>query len=460
MGWEETTAKTWFGDEAAQVVAILGSRGSLREKEIWRDLGASFSGDRSRVRRVLALLVVYGVVRRSEPEAPELVSEVGPQSKGKKREKSGQCDYTLCREALWLRWRAPRILRMVTRVCTDDGCADVMQRVLEKGQAWRHELVMGGREPSFLELMEKRLLVRVVDGVDPDSDSRVARKKRKAEGEVSLPQVEWQLWALNMDVCTRFLTCEMLVGLVRTRVDDRAASIIHVALDQTLLSKELDEVEPSRLRSKVESKVVHRDQLKRLLELRKDAPRVTQAQLSHYLTVLSRPEYGYLQPSSSSAVSFCVDLRRLAWELKKRMTESFVETTFGASARRVFRLLCEKKFIDQKQVGDLAMLPSKAAREALYELHLSGLIQMQEIPTTDDFKTSRSFFLWNVNMTHSSCSLLEKLYIMAANLAIMMSTCSADKNITMGKRRDMMEKLDVSIIRIDRMVHVLRDLGA
>lgn len=57
--------------------------------------------------------------------------------------------------------------------------------------------------------------------------------------------------------------------------------------------------------------------------------------------------------------------------------ESIVRERFGNKCLRVFRLLLLKKTLEQKQVADLAMVPSKEAKELLYSLLSENYITLQ-----------------------------------------------------------------------------------
>ena len=52
---------------------------------------------------------------------------------------------------------------------------------------------------------------------------------------------------------------------------------------------------------------------------------------------------------------------------------------FGSKAFRVFRLLLLKRLLDQKQVSDMAMVPSKEAKELLYTLLAERFVTLQVI---------------------------------------------------------------------------------
>lgn len=57
--------------------------------------------------------------------------------------------------------------------------------------------------------------------------------------------------------------------------------------------------------------------------------------------------------------------------------EGIVKERFGSKCLRVFRLLLLKKVLEQKQVVDMAMIPSKEARELLYSLLAENFVSLQ-----------------------------------------------------------------------------------
>ena len=71
------------------------------------------------------------------------------------------------------------------------------------------------------------------------------------------------------------------------------------------------------------------------------------------------------------------DFKKCSEELCQATIECVVRERFGSKALRVFRLLLIKKMLDQKQVADLAMIPSKEAKELLYTLLAENFVTLQ-----------------------------------------------------------------------------------
>lgn len=50
---------------------------------------------------------------------------------------------------------------------------------------------------------------------------------------------------------------------------------------------------------------------------------------------------------------------------------------FGSRCARIFRLVLQKKYLEQKQVEDFAMIPAKEAKDMLYKMLSENFILLQ-----------------------------------------------------------------------------------
>lgn len=50
---------------------------------------------------------------------------------------------------------------------------------------------------------------------------------------------------------------------------------------------------------------------------------------------------------------------------------------FGSRCARIFRLVLQKKHLEQKQVEDFAMIPAKEAKDMLYKMLSENFILLQ-----------------------------------------------------------------------------------
>lgn len=82
---------------------------------------------------------------------------------------------------------------------------------------------------------------------------------------------------------------------------------------------------------------------------------------------------------------------------RAREVEAVVRTRFGPEGVRIVRLLRSAQQLEQKAVGEAAMLPAKHARTLLYRLLKGGAVCLQDIPRAADRAPSRSFYTWRVD---------------------------------------------------------------
>jgi DNA-directed RNA polymerase III subunit RPC3 len=62
---------------------------------------------------------------------------------------------------------------------------------------------------------------------------------------------------------------------------------------------------------------------------------------------------------------------------KHKAVESVTLEHFGNAACRIFKLLCTRGKMDERQVSRLVMLPMKDTREFLQALSLHGFVELQ-----------------------------------------------------------------------------------
>lgn len=57
----------------------------------------------------------------------------------------------------------------------------------------------------------------------------------------------------------------------------------------------------------------------------------------------------------------------------------FLHSRFGSRCARIFRLVLQKRHLEQKQVEDFAMIPAKEAKDMLYKMLSENFISLQVI---------------------------------------------------------------------------------
>ena len=89
-----------------------------------------------------------------------------------------------------------------------------------------------------------------------------------------------------------------------------------------------------------------------------------------------------------------VDFRNLSPLLTQFEIENFVTSCFGGVATRILRILYTKGKLDEKKIGDFALLRPRDLRSALTALQASGIVDVQSVPRDASRQTSKTIFLW------------------------------------------------------------------
>jgi DNA-directed RNA polymerase III subunit RPC3 len=71
------------------------------------------------------------------------------------------------------------------------------------------------------------------------------------------------------------------------------------------------------------------------------------------------------------------DIDGLVQEAKLKYIQSVISAKFGNLASRVFRLLYDRKHLQEKQVSQFGLLSEKKTREILVKLHKENFIRME-----------------------------------------------------------------------------------
>jgi DNA-directed RNA polymerase III subunit RPC3 len=124
--------------------------------------------------------------------------------------------------------------------------------------------------------------------------------------------------------------------------------------------------------------------------------------ITGYLDVFSRDRIQIVtrvQDGGSPADShYRLNVSNLLDAIRRKYLESLVLEKFGLHSLRIFRLLTFKKMLEQKQVAELALLPMKEARTALYQLLHGDFVQLQEVAKASDHAPHHTFYLFTVRL--------------------------------------------------------------
>ncbi|CAI8030543.1 DNA-directed RNA polymerase III subunit RPC3 [Geodia barretti] len=262
--------------------------------------------------------------------------------------------------------------------------------------------------PSSLTAIKYTGNKRKRDEEDPGNQPSSKRaKKNTGEGEEK-PVDDGVFWSVNFDNFHQHFQDKAIVSAVRERVDETAACVM-----RSLLRMAINLSQDKSLQTK-SSPTLYKG---RMAEYLPDKPKLSEMDLEHYLKALTDDQAHFLsKEDDSGGGGYAVDYQQCAQGLCQATVEGIVRERFSSKCLRVFRLLLVKRVLEQKQVVDMAMIPSKEARELLYSLLAENFISLQEIPRTMDYAPSRTFYLFSVNLPSVARLLLERTYQALGNI--------------------------------------------
>lgn len=123
----------------------------------------------------------------------------------------------------------------------------------------------------------------------------------------------------------------------------------------------------------------------------------------HYLEVLLR-RFSFVQRKSSlsstrqSIVVYNIDLDQFRKEIREEAFLSTVCRRFGGPSVRIVRYLFKKGPQEDKQLAEVLLMTAKEVRERCFQLMVTGLLHLQEVPRTIDHVPSRTIFLWSARL--------------------------------------------------------------
>ncbi|XP_022111432.1 DNA-directed RNA polymerase III subunit RPC3-like isoform X2 [Acanthaster planci] len=237
-----------------------------------------------------------------------------------------------------------------------------------------------------------------------DDDPQRSSKRLKIENAEHAAD-EGILWHLNFERFHKYLLDHEIVQAVSRRIDWNAAEVVRTMLRISELSTGLED----KL-----SKPISINDLMRHLPVEN---RMKFGIVEQYFKLLSDDQTGIVKKTDEAGGgTYIIDFQNACRALVVSTIESVVQERFGSKSFRIFKTLLLKKYLEQKQVEEFALIPAKEAKELLYKMFSEHFVTVQEIPRTPDHAPSRTFYLFMVEVGQVSRMLLERCYKALANL--------------------------------------------
>lgn len=284
------------------------------------------------------------------------------------------------------------------------------------------------------------------------------------------------VWTANMGHMQRLLLEDLCAFVAWSRLGVDASRVVRAAMRRTL------RYPPSRDGSGATPSVPVSDVVSAVKET---VPPQTALGL---LSTMARPEHRYVDLGTSGvgegggggagpsvgrtvAVRYGVMVRAV----QAATVEFYVKKRWGPPAYRVYRLLTSAGVgsLELKDIGDAVLLQQAHTRELLYRLLLAGLVRVTEVAKSTEHKASAAYHLWSADGTDGVARVLGASVKAATNYLLrveVLERCldrvrrevhdddsAASAEVEALQRR--IDALDVTLLRLDKEIMVLRDLG-
>lgn len=239
---------------------------------------------------------------------------------------------------------------------------------------------------------------------DASGEPKAKKPKHAADSKEPIPD-DGIYWQANLDRFHQHFRDQAIVSAVANRMEQTSSEIVRTMLRVSEVTTPSCAIFTQPLSSN---------------EIFRSLPvgyNISKQVLDQYLTLLADDLLEFVgKTGDSGGGMYVINLHKALASLATATLESVIQERFGSRCARIFRLVLQKKHLEQKQVEDFAMIPAKEAKDMLYKMLSENFISLQEIPKTPDHAPSRTFYLYTVNILAASRMLLHRCYKSIANL--------------------------------------------
>lgn len=249
------------------------------------------------------------------------------------------------------------------------------------------------------------------DGIEePSSNGQVGGKRKRNDSPLvdSSVEVKDVLWRVNHEEFLRHFRHEACVTQITERFDGPSGIVVGAILKHTRL-QESSVRQPSSASMSLEA-------ISQAVRSNPEGYSIGMDRVRLALNQLSSDSTAPVQRSTDGGSQFFVNMKKIIEVVKGREIEAVMSQRYGAAGCRIFRLLLMKRQLEQKQIGEMAMIPLKDSREILYKMLKDDYVTLQEVAKTAEHAPSRTFYLWRVSLPGVKRNLLDHMCHAASNL--------------------------------------------
>jgi DNA-directed RNA polymerase III subunit RPC3 len=193
-------------------------------------------------------------------------------------------------------------------------------------------------------------------------------------------------WMVNLDRFHQDFRDEIMIKAIERQIDTNASECFQFIL-QIMYQKTDPWIPVSNPVSLIE--------IKQLCEKKSNNMDLVKY-VDQYVHVIENDPTNFLKKMDESGGGLYVIHMKNAFEqLAWSTIENIITQRFGSKATRIFRVVRERKFIEQEEIQKEAMVPAKEAKLYTYKLLEENFLQIQTIKKAGG--PAKAFYLFHVN---------------------------------------------------------------
>ncbi|EFC45742.1 predicted protein [Naegleria gruberi] len=267
------------------------------------------------------------------------------------------------------------------------------------------------------------------------------------------------LWTTNYSQFIRTFRNESIIKYVETKMGEQFASIVKAAFDETA-PYQRSKNDPMSTPLKFE----------KLYDRISETEEIGRKVLENNLSFLCNPELDILRAMGKD--TYFINLKGVADKLKKQETEVIISQKYSVIGCRLFRLLLEKKYLEQTHIAECALLPPCEARTLLMNMLRGSILHLQEVPKSKDRSAQQTFFLWSVKLEQVYEKIIDDMYKSVRNLRIRLKKeqqhiiesgilestyLSEEQEEQIRRLKNIEDRLEASLIKLVDLITLFED---
>ncbi|KAH7416484.1 hypothetical protein KP509_14G093600 [Ceratopteris richardii] len=218
------------------------------------------------------------------------------------------------------------------------------------------------------------------------------------------------LWRVNFEEFIRRLRHQACVKQVRSRLEPGAGSILQAMLEATRASE-------TDVKQRFSAPLTM-DAIMQAVRATPDGRTMTMERIRMALQMMCAESVGFVIKQSDPVTQYVINLEKIIEAARKFELEGIILQRYGKETCRIFRLLCMKGQLEQKQISDIALVALTETRDLLYKLLKEEYLQLQEISKATDHAPSKTIYLWRVNYPCIVEHILDDMFRAASNVGL------------------------------------------